>query len=210
MFGLGVFSGTGVNGVVIIIFYVLAILMALILHEVAHGLVACWCGDLSAKDAGRLSLNPAKHLDPLGTLCFILFGFGWAVPVPINPQNFRHPRRDAVWVALAGIIMNLLLAFVASFFFVLLYDKSVWCYFFEYVMLINIVFATFNILPIAPLDGFNLMAALAPRSAYVRFMDQNRLVAMLILVAVVYFTNVLGFVQGGLIALFLDFWGLIL
>lgn len=208
MFGLGV--GSSGNAVLVLLFYLVAVLSALILHEVAHGWVACRCGDLSAKDAGRLTLNPAKHLDPLGTLCFVLFGFGWAIPVPINPFNFRHPRRDAVLVSLAGIVMNLLLAFVASFFFVLLYDKSVWCYLFQYMMLINIVFACFNILPIAPLDGFNLIAALAPRSGYVRFMNQNRLFAMVILLIIICATNVLGAMQAGLVRLFLDFWGLIL
>lgn len=210
MFGFGVVSDNGANAIVVLLFYVFAILSALILHEVAHGWVAYKCGDLSAKDAGRLTLNPAKHLDPLGTLCFVLFGFGWAVPVPINPLNFRHPRRDAVLVSIAGIAMNLLLAFIASFFFVLLYDKSVWCYLFQYMILINVVFACFNILPIAPLDGFNLVAALAPRSGYVRFMNQNRLFAMIILLVVIYFTNVLWYMQNWLVALFLDFWGLIL
>ena len=191
-------------------FYLIAILSALILHEVAHGLVALWCGDPSAKYAGRLSLNPAKHLDGLGTVCFLLFGFGWAIPVPVNPNNFKHRRLGCVWVSLAGIITNLLLAFVASFFYVLLAGASVWQYLFLYMMVINIVFATFNILPIAPLDGFNLLAALAPQSGYVRFMRQNNIFALLILVIVIYFTNVLGVMQAWLSALFLDFWHLFL
>lgn len=189
-------------------FYLIAILSALILHEVAHGLVALWCGDPSAKYAGRLSLNPAKHLDGLGTLCFLLFGFGWAIPVPINPNNFKNRRAGCIWVSLAGIIINLVLAFVASFFYVLLADKSVWQYLFIYIMLINIVFATFNLLPIAPLDGFNLVQSLAPQSSYVRFMNQNRLMGLIILMVVIYFTNVLGYMQNWLCGLFLDFWHL--
>lgn len=191
-------------------FYLIAILSALILHEVAHGLVALWCGDPSAKYAGRLTLNPAKHLDGLGTLCFLLFGFGWAVPVPVNPQNFKNRRLGCVLVSLAGIMVNLLLAFIASFFYVLLADKSVWQYLFIYIMLINVVFATFNLLPIAPLDGFNLVASLAPQSAYVRFMRQNRLVALFVLLIVIYFTDVLGYLQNWLCELFLDFWHLFL
>ena len=190
-------------------FYIIAVLSALILHELAHGLVAYWCGDPSAKYAGRLSLNPFKHLDPLGTLCFLLFGFGWTIPVPINANNFRHPKRDSFFVSIAGIITNLLLAFVASFFFVLLYG-SVWAYLFEYIMLINLVFAVFNLLPIAPLDGFNLIASLAPNCGYVRFLNQNRLLAMIILLVVIYFTDVIGYAQLWLGNLFIDFWGLIL
>ncbi len=191
-------------------FYVIAILSALILHEIAHGLVALWCGDPSAKYAGRLSLNPAKHLDGLGTLCFLLFGFGWAIPVPVNPNNFKHRKTGCVLVSLAGITMNLILAFVASFFFVLLAGKSVWEYLFMYIMLINIVFACFNLLPIAPLDGFNLVASLAPQSSYVRFMRQNHLIALIILMCVIYFTDVLGYLQNLLCGLFLDFWHLFL
>ncbi len=190
-------------------FYLLAILSALILHEIAHGLVALWCGDPSAKYAGRLSLNPAKHLDGLGTFCFLLFGFGWAVPVPINSNNFKHRRLGCVLVSLAGIGMNLLLAFVASFFYVIL-EGSIWQYLFIFIMLFNIVFATFNLLPIAPLDGFNLIAALAPQSSYVRFMRQNRMIALIILMFVIYFTNVLGYMQNWLCGLFLDFWHIFL
>ncbi len=191
-------------------FYLIAILSALILHEVAHGLVALWCGDPSAKYAGRLSLNPAKHLDGLGTLCFLLLGFGWAIPVPINPNNFKNRRAGCIAVSLAGIGVNLLLAFIASFFYVLLIGKTVWAYLFFYMMFINIVFATFNLLPIAPLDGFSLVESLAPQSAYVRFMKENRLVALIILLVVIYFTNILGYMQVWLSDLFLDFWHLFL
>lgn len=190
-------------------FYVIAVLSALILHEVAHGLVALWCGDPSAKFAGRLSLNPAKHLDGMGTFCFLLFGFGWAKPVPINPMNFKRHKAGCLLVSLAGIAVNLLLAFVASFFYVLLFE-TVWSYLFMYMMLFNIVFATFNLLPIAPLDGFNLVAALAPNSGYVRFMRQNNLVTLIILMVVIYFTNILGVMQNFLCSLFLDFWLLFL
>lgn len=197
------------ESVVILLFYVFAVLSALILHEVAHGWVAYRCGDPSPKYAGRLSLNPARHLDAMGTVCFILLGFGWAKPVPINPHNFRHPKRGCALVALAGIMTNLLLAFVASFFYVLLVD-TVWGYLFMFIMLINIVFATFNLLPIAPLDGFNLIAALFPNSGYVRFMRQNYGVAMLILLVIIYFTDVLGIMQNWLCSVFLDFWQLIL
>lgn len=209
MLGLIQTGGNFYETLALLAFYIIAVLSALILHEVAHGLVALWCGDPSAKYAGRLSLNPAKHLDGFGTVCFLLFGFGWAMPVPINPQNFKNPKRGCILVSLAGITVNLVLAFIASFFFVLL-NGSVWQYLFMYIMLINLVFATFNLLPIAPLDGFNLIESLFPNSGYVRFMRQNRMMTLIILIVVIYFTNVLGIMQSWLCSLFLDFWNLIL
>ena len=89
------------------------ILFSLILHECAHGWVAYKCGDPTAKMLGRLTLNPVKHLDPFGTICMVFLHVGWARPVPINPRNFRHFRRDYIMVSLAGIITNLLLCFLS-------------------------------------------------------------------------------------------------
>lgn len=89
------------------------ILFSLILHECAHGYVALRCGDPTAKMLGRLSLNPARHLDPLGTLCMFVLGFGWAKPVPVNPRNFRDFRRDDFFVSIAGITVNLTIFIVA-------------------------------------------------------------------------------------------------
>lgn len=90
------------------------ILFSLILHECAHGYVALKCGDPTAKMLGRLSLNPARHLHPLGTLCMFLFGFGWAKPVPVNPRNFRDYRRDDFLVSIAGITVNLTIFITAT------------------------------------------------------------------------------------------------
>lgn len=91
----------------------LALIPALILHELGHGYVALFCGDRTAKVNGRLSFNPAAHLDPIGTLCMFLIGFGWAKPVPINPLNFRSRRRDMILVSLAGIFVNLILSLLS-------------------------------------------------------------------------------------------------
>ena len=88
------------------------LLLALCAHEAAHGLAAYWCGDPTAKMLGRVTLNPAKHLDPMGTLCMLFLRFGWAKPVPVNPRNFRNPRRDDLIVSLAGITANLLMALI--------------------------------------------------------------------------------------------------
>ena len=95
-------------GFVLYLFYLLVtVLLSLILHEVAHGYVAYRCGDATAKWMGRLSLDPRKHLDPIGTICMFLFGIGWAKPVPVNPRNFHNYRRDDFLVSIAGIVTNL-------------------------------------------------------------------------------------------------------
>ena len=102
------------SGTLITLAYIaVCILFSLILHECAHGWVAYKCGDPTAKMLGRLTLNPAKHLDPFGTICMVFLHVGWAKPVPVNPRNFRHFRRDYIMVSLAGIITNLLLCFIS-------------------------------------------------------------------------------------------------
>ena len=151
------------------------LLFALTIHELAHGLVAASLGDPTARLAGRLTLNPLKHLDPLGTLAFFLIKFGWAKPVPVNPAYFRRPRQDMLWVALAGPLSNLLLALVSALLIKLLQPllqaspgamtqaillplaamlvASVW---------INLVLVVFNFLPVPPLDGGRILAGLLP------------------------------------------------
>lgn len=101
-------------GTIITLLYVaVCILFSLIIHECAHGYVALWCGDPTAKWMGRLTLDPRKHLDPLGTICMIFLRIGWAKPVPINPRNFRNYRRDYILVSLAGIITNLIVCLLS-------------------------------------------------------------------------------------------------
>ncbi len=95
-------------------FMIPAVLLALTCHEVAHGYVALRCGDPTAKMMGRLSFNPLHHLDPLGTLCMVFLGFGWAKPVPVNPRNFRHYVRDDIFVSVAGITVNLMLFLLST------------------------------------------------------------------------------------------------
>lgn len=101
------------------LYTVVVMLISLILHECAHGYVAYRCGDPTAKMMGRLSLNPKAHLDPLGTLSMFLIGVGWAKPVPVNPQNYRHMRRDDFFVSIAGIVTNLCLCLICMFLSVL-------------------------------------------------------------------------------------------
>ncbi len=140
-----------------------AVLMAITFHEVAHGYVAFRCGDPTAKMLGRLSLNPLKHLDVLGTLSLFFLGFGWAKPVPVNPRNFSNYRRDDFLVSVAGVVTNLTLFIIATAFTVGLY-RHVNSDFLYYVLLffsmfasINLGLGVFNLLPIPPLDGFHVL-----------------------------------------------------
>ena len=101
------------------LFTIIVVLISLCAHEVSHGLAAYKLGDPTARNLGRLTMNPSKHLDPIGTLCMVLFGYGWAKPVPVNSRYFKKPRRDMAITAFAGPLMNLLIAFVSGIFMAL-------------------------------------------------------------------------------------------
>ncbi|MDR1917761.1 MAG: site-2 protease family protein [Christensenellaceae bacterium] len=197
---------------IILVFYVFAVLSALILHEIAHGWVAYKCGDPTAKFARRLNFNPANHLDPFGTLCFLLIGFGWAKPVPINPYNFRNFKKGSFLVSIAGIVTNLIIGFVASLFWVLLRDSgSVWVEFFYFVVLVNVSFAVFNFLPIPPLDGFNIWASLSkPNNRTVLWLRDNQMTMLVVLIMVIQLTNIIQYLQSVVLLIFLNFWLLFL
>jgi Zn-dependent protease len=142
------------------------LLYSIIFHELAHGWVAYRMGDPTAKSLGRLSLNPLKHLDPLGTLMLFMFGFGWAKPVPVN-FNQLHPRRKGmVLVSAAGIITNMLLAFIALFLnrWLALSPASIPAKLLFYFAHINIILAAFNLIPLPPLDGSKILLGFAPPS----------------------------------------------
>lgn len=130
---LGILSGlqSDPQGTLILLLYrIPAILIALTLHELAHGYVALRCGDPTAQMMGRLSFNPLRHLDPIGTLFMLLFGFGWARPVPVNPRNFKNFRRDDLLVSIAGVVTNFCLFFLSMLIMVLtttlLFTPDLW------------------------------------------------------------------------------------
>ena len=151
------------------------LLFALTIHEFAHGWAALKCGDPTARDMGRLTLNPLVHLDPLGTLCLLFAPFGWAKPVPVDPRNFRHPRRDDILVSLAGVGANFVTAclvalvmrgaLAAGFHPMAIgtstATRTLWLMG-ELVCLISIGLMLFNLLPIPPLDGSHVLANLLP------------------------------------------------
>ena len=154
--------------------YAVILFLCLPVHELAHGLVAHWCGDDTAKWYGRLTLNPFKHLDVWGTAMILTVGFGYAKPVPVNSRNFRNYRRDMILVALAGPLSNFLMAAVAMFLYLLVAYKVAPGQMTEMLMLllsivinVNITLMVFNLLPIPPLDGSRLWSSFLPgRWAY--------------------------------------------
>lgn len=161
-----------------------AILIALTFHELAHGFVAYRLGDTTAKSQGRLSLNPLHHLDPIGTLCLLFVGFGWAKPVPVNPYALhKKPHSGMAWVAAAGPASNLCMALLGGI-FMLIYLRTIgygWLFetgftfelylglFFMYFIQINIVLMVFNLIPVPPLDGSRIVSAFLPSGARMRY-----------------------------------------
>ena len=158
-----------------------AVLIALMFHELAHGLVAYWLGDDTAKRAGRLTLNPLDHLDPLGTLCMIFFGFGWAKPVPVNTSRFRHRKVGMALTALAGPLANFLLSFVLILIALLMQTLApanqillALSRFFIQTGQLSVCLGVFNLIPIPPLDGSKVLAMFLPNSAYGQLMRYER------------------------------------
>ena len=176
-------------------------LLALTVHETAHGWMAYKLGDPTARNLGRLTLNPLKHLDPIGTLCMILFGFGWAVPVPINSRYFKNGRRDMALSAAAGPASNLLMGFVGVFlyclyvklFFQQIVAGSIMAYvvllFLQVFYTMNLSFAMFNLLPIPPLDGSRLLFIFLPDKLYFGLMKYERYI-VLVMLALLWFTDI--------------------
>ena len=165
----------------------MAALIALTIHEFAHGYVAYKLGDGTAKSMGRLSLNPLKHLDPFGVICMVMFHFGWAKPVPINPRNFKNPRKGFALTAMAGPLTNLIFGFFTAFLYVLCvsafrqYDASFLnslqintLNFLQFFFIINIGLGVFNLIPVPPFDGSRILNVILPAKWYFKVMKYER------------------------------------
>jgi len=179
-------------------------LFAIMLHEVAHGYVAERFGDPTARLLGRLNLNPFKHIDPIGTIAVFIFGFGWARPVPVNPQNFRHPHRDMIWVALAGPVTNVSLAVMSA----LLLRGMGWLdslpvgasgsyqmfsrpveMMLAFSLYINTLLGIFNLIPIPPLDGGRILTGILPKRQ-AALISRLEPYGFILLVLVIFFTDI--------------------
>lgn len=182
-------------------------MLAIVCHEVSHGYIAWRFGDPTARMLGRLTLNPIKHIDIIGTLMIFIIGIGWAKPVPVTYENLRNPKRDMIWVAAAGPITNILLATVSAFLLrgivaigslaasaspvSMLVEPLVMMLSFS--VYINLLLAIFNMIPVPPLDGGRVLMGLLPyrQAAYVSRIEPY---GMIIIIVLVFFTNLFSYV----------------
>ena len=193
-------------------------LLAIILHEVAHGYVADRLGDPTARLLGRLNLNPFRHLDPIGTVAIFVFGFGWARPVPVNAGNLRNPRRDMIWVSLAGPLTNLALAGVSALVLrgislietmpfasgeLLLEVIRPLRIMAAFSLYINVVLGTFNLLPIPPLDGGRVLIGILP-GKHALWLNRLEPFGFVLLLMLIFFTDVWSRLLSPLISLIIQ------
>ena len=169
----------------------LAILFAISIHEFGHAFVAHLNGDDTAKNAGRMTINPVNHIDPFGMIMMFLVHFGWAKPVPVNPYNFKNEKIGNLTVSFAGIFFNLISAIVFALINKYVPMVSIKAVTYSLVMY-NIGFAAFNILPIPPLDGWNIIATFLPRETVNKIYEYSRYTTILFIVLIM--TNGFSFI----------------
>ena len=195
-----------------------AIVLALSVHEFSHALSAYALGDPTAKNLGRLTLNPLKHLDPFGFVCLVLANFGWAKPVPINQYNFRSVDANTgiVLTALAGPVSNIIFCFISvGLLFIiparLLYSSAALYMFLQVLIIINASLAFFNLLPVPPLDGSKILFGMLPGRYYYlsRYLDRYGFIILMILIMTDALGMILGPLTSGLITLFYRFFSFI-
>jgi len=176
-----------------------AILIALTFHEFAHGYVAYRFGDPTAKHNGRLTLNPMAHLDPMGTIMIFLIHFGWAKPVPVDPRYLGNPKRDMMWIAAAGPLMNMALALISGIIIRIFIGlnpsgETALTLFrmLQYSLYINLALAFFNLLPIPPLDGSKILSGILPnRYAHTLYTIESK--GPMVLFGIIMFGWITGF-----------------
>ena len=189
-----------------IILSIIPVLLCITIHELAHGYTAFQLGDNTAKEMGRLTLNPVKHIDPVGLLAMAVFGFGWAKPVPVNMMSFKKPKRDMAITALAGPISNIILALIVliilGFLIIPLGGFSPVQSDFQRITLniiqrtayLSIALAIFNMIPIPPLDGSKVLFSLVSDETYFKLMQYERygMILLLVLMVTGIFSSTLG------------------
>lgn len=210
----GLFSGLQTQ-VQSLLFTAPVVLLAIVCHECAHGWVSYKLGDPTAKNAGRLTLNPFKHLDPLGALCMLFFHVGWANPVPINPWYYKDRKKGIIYVSLAGPIANFIIAVLSLFIEGLLMrfgsDTStvVWllCQLCYYSAVVNIGLGLFNLVPVPPLDGSKVLGELSTKAQnfYLQYQNYWRWILILCVITGI-LSKPLGLLNSALIR---GMWGLI-
>jgi Zn-dependent protease len=165
-----------------------ALLIAVTVHELAHALVADRLGDPTARRLGRITMNPLPHIDPMGAICLVLAGFGWAKPVPVDARNFRHPVRDMFWVAVAGPVANFVAAFGVLVIYLWLRPAGVVpgpiLVALSATFGLNLALGIFNLIPIPPLDGGHFLPYLLPRAAAGLLQSLERYGMLILLVLV--------------------------
>ncbi len=179
-------------GITLLFFSLAVLIFSVIVHEIAHGAVAYWLGDDTAYRLGRLTLNPVSHIDPFGSIILplllslpLLFGqtpiiVGWAKPVPYDPRFLKNPKTGAGLIAFAGPATNICVAIVFTVLIAIFQGNTALVMAFNYVILINLMLAVFNMVPIPPLDGSKILEALLPdRSPVIAFLERNSLILII-------------------------------
>lgn len=199
------------------IYLIPSILLALSFHEWAHAYAAYKMGDPTAQANGRLTLNPLRHIDPIGLLFLLMFRFGWAKPVPINPRNFNRPRRDEIIVSLAGVATNLILAFLTmgiySFCVIKLnFYNNILMQFLSVFYSLNLGLCIFNLIPIYPLDGYHVLECLLIRKvgpSFFMWMERYGSIILIVLVLTRVLTRVMSFAISGVSGAIISFYALL-
>lgn len=212
------FQGMSLQSISIIL---ISVLLTMSIHETAHGLVSYWLGDPTAKRAGRISLNPFHHIDWYGLICLLLFGFGWAKPVPVDSSYYKDEKTGIIWTAFAGPVSNFLLAFVnigiycALVVFVPRFVfTGIGSYLLEllrYSAILSAGFGIFNLIPIPPLDGSRIFWSFLPWQTYRKWMNPPAIIQIVLMLVIFsgLLSRPLGMMQSTVISWFVDFWSVV-